>query len=46
MFLNISLKSKSKWITAVFLITIALLSASIFLMLKVINKIQNGEILR
>ena len=45
MFLNISLKSKNKWRIFVFIITAIFLGISIFLMLKVINKIKNGEIL-
>lgn len=44
MFLNISLKSKDKWILIIFIITVVILTLSIFYMLKVINKVQNGEI--
>lgn len=45
MFLNISLKSKSKWVVTVFIVTVVILSASIILMLKVIDKVKNGELL-
>lgn len=44
MFLNISLKSKGKWIEIVFTITVVILVLGIFLMLKVISKVQNGEV--
>lgn len=40
MFLNISIKSRGKWIVIVFITTIIILSISIFLMLKVTNKIK------
>ncbi len=43
MFLNISLKSKGKWIVIVAIILILILIISIFLMLNLIDKTANGE---
>ena len=43
MFLNISLKSKRKWIVIVFVITVAILTTSIYLMTLIMDKTKNGN---
>lgn len=44
MFLNVSLKSKGKWIMFVVTLTVMLLILSIFLLVKVISKLEYGDI--
>ena len=46
MFLNVSLKSKVKWQIIVFCVSIIILSVSIFLMLGIIKKIKNGDVVK
>ncbi len=46
MFLNISLKSKGRWATLVLGVAVIIFVVSIFVMLKVIDKIKNGEIFK
>ena len=46
MFLNVSLKSKGKWILIVFGISVVIFIVSIFTMLNVIDGIKNGKIFR
>lgn len=44
MFFNISLKSNGKWIILVFVITVIILLVSMFFMISLIDKIQNGDV--
>ena len=46
MFLNISLKSKWKWILVVFLVSVIIFIVSIFAMLDIIDQIKNGEVFK
>ena len=46
MFLNISLKSKSKWVLVVFIVAVIIFIISSFVMLNVIDKMKNGEIFK
>lgn len=46
MFLNISIKSKEKWLIIILTTFVIIISASILLMFVNIDKIQNGEILK
>lgn len=45
MFLNVSLKSKGKWMIFVFITLVVMLVVSMFFMLKIIDKTENGDVL-